>query len=443
MHLLPIEALVNYSRLRDRFKAIGSVAYKHPRRYPDKTASELKEMYDQGAWNSSLVSSYHMHYDVNCSAIIRGDVKSIQMAKQIIMDKASVSGTNTLATPSDEIVTSWTDDCHRYKVDRKYPTSPASQEEAAYPVAYIIVVHKDAAQVERLLRNIYHPQNLYCIHPDTGAPDHFQKAIRALVRCFDNVFIATTLERIQYRGYTRLQADINCMHDLSARKSHGWKYVINLCGQDFPLKTNLEIIRQLKAYNGYSDIPGVYPEQNELFISRTRNHHMIIDGKVKKTNVTKPPPPHNVKVYFGNAYYVAVRSFVEYILTNGTAQDVLHYLMDTNSPDEHFWVTMSRYPGAPGGYPKSSWVSNARFIRWTTSVEYPPCVGKYVRQVCVISLGYLPYIATIPQLFVNKVHYGYDPVVIQCLEDLLDYRTANPESTADFIAKFPLSNLFP
>ena len=33
-----------------------------------------------------------------------------------------------------------------------------------------------------------------------------------------------------------------------------WKYVLNLCGQDFPLKTNLDIVRILKSFHGYNNM---------------------------------------------------------------------------------------------------------------------------------------------------------------------------------------------
>ena len=36
-----------------------------------------------------------------------------------------------------------------------------------------------------------------------------------------------------------------------------WKYVINLCGQDFPLKTNLDIVRLLKSFHGYNNMETV------------------------------------------------------------------------------------------------------------------------------------------------------------------------------------------
>ena len=405
------------------------------------TNDKLKKIFDAGAWQSSTVTyDHHVHYEVNCSGIIMNDPVAIAEAKELLYH-AEASG--YLQLPTDEVVTSWTRNCDYYTTRRRYPTKPMSHEEKEYPIAYVMLVHKDSAQVERLLRSIYHPQNIYCIHYDSKAPTDFRDAMRGLARCFENVFIASKLENIQYRGFSRLQADINCMQDLVAKKEHKWKYIINLCGHDFPLKTNLEIVRQLKAYKGHNDIPGVFPVQDKWFIGRTSNHHRFVNGNIQQTKIKKPPPPHGAKMYFGNAYYAASREFVSYILTNKTANDILYYLEDSNSPDEHFWVTVNRYPGVPGGYPFSSWKSNVRFIRWTVSKERPPCIGKYVRAVCIISLGYLPYLTSIPHLFVNKVLYEFDPITLQCLEETLDYRTINPSALEDFVPQFPITDLFP
>jgi hypothetical protein len=42
------------------------------------------------------------------------------------------------------------------------------------------------------------------------------------------------------------------MKDLLKYKK--WKYFINLTGQDYPLKTNLDIVRILKAFKGANDV---------------------------------------------------------------------------------------------------------------------------------------------------------------------------------------------
>jgi len=47
------------------------------------------------------------------------------------------------------------------------------------------------------------------------------------------------------------------MKDHLAQKVH-WRYVINLPGQAFPLRTPEEMIDILRVYNGTNDIEGIY-----------------------------------------------------------------------------------------------------------------------------------------------------------------------------------------
>ena len=120
--------------------------------------------------------------------------------------------------------------------------------------SYIIVNWR---QVERLLRAIYRPQNMYCIHIDLNSPAEVHAGMMALARCFPNVFIASKLEYVVYAGFSRLQADINCMSD-HVKQDDRWRYLINVAGEAFPLRTNAEIVKILKIYNGANDIEGIY-----------------------------------------------------------------------------------------------------------------------------------------------------------------------------------------
>ena len=51
--------------------------------------------------------------------------------------------------------------------------------------------------------------------------------------------------------YSVLEADLNCFRELhSARDRRNWRYLINLTGQEFPLRTHLELVRILSILNG-------------------------------------------------------------------------------------------------------------------------------------------------------------------------------------------------
>ena len=119
-------------------------------------------------------------------------------------------------------------------------------------------------QVERLLRAIYRPQNVYCIHVDLNSPAEVHAGMLSLARCFPNVFIASKLEYVVYAGFSRLQADINCMSD-HVKRDDRWRYLINVAGEAFPLRTNAEIVKILKIYNGANDIEGVYGRRIKRF----------------------------------------------------------------------------------------------------------------------------------------------------------------------------------
>lgn len=236
--------------------------------------------------------------------------------------------------------------CEDYLAQGHYITAPLSPEEAAFPLAYVMVVHKDFATFERLFRAVYMPQNVYCVHVDDKAPAAYKEAVARLLRCFPNAFAASRTEPVVYGGFSRLQADLHCLRDLAA-SAVPWKYVLNTCGQDFPLKTNREIVRYLKGFKGRNITPGVLPPAHA--VGRTKFVHREHLGKelsyVIRTVRRKPPPPHNLTIYFGSAYVVLTREFSNFVLHDPRAVDLLHWSRDTFSPDEHYWVTLNRIPG--------------------------------------------------------------------------------------------------
>ncbi|XP_035692953.1 N-acetyllactosaminide beta-1,6-N-acetylglucosaminyl-transferase-like [Branchiostoma floridae] len=315
-----------------------------------------------------------------------------------------------------------------------------------FPIAYILVVHKNAAQVELLLHSIYTPYNVYCIHVDKRSPSEFRAVLSAVADCYDNVFISRRLESVVYGGYSRLQADLNCLHDLVSSPVR-WRYVINLAGQDFPLKTQNEIVAQLRVFGGQNDIPGVQSSSN-IHGDRTRFVHDVVsnsDGQmsVVQTEKRKSPPPHNVTIYTGIAYYIASRAFMSWVLTDKVAKDLLEWSQDTYSPDEFYWATLNKLPSAPGGFSKPTWSSSIRAIKWVyfEGKQYPPCQGKYVRDVCIFGVGDMQWLIDCHHLFANKFDLNFDPVILQCLQELLKWRGERPYDTRFTAKDFPRKDM--
>lgn len=361
--------------------------------------------------------------ECDCKKILQGDRDEIDHAKILSITKSFKNITRI----TDEQYVKQTKDCENFRRTRKYLPFPLSKEEEAFPVAYSIVIHHKVQNFERLLRSIYSPQNLYCIHVDKKAPESTMRAISAIVDCIDNVFLASRFEHVVYASWSRVQADINCMKDLYQASSR-WKYFINLCGQDFPIKTNLEIVRALKALAGANSLETIQTPPNKEY--RWKKRHQVINGRIQTTNQDKNPPPLGIKIFSGGAYIVVSRDFVRYVLEDPKAQVLISWLNDTYSPDEIIWATMQRIPGVPGflrahsKFDITDIYSISRLIKWAAhegafDAVYPACQGIHIRDVCVYGVGDLQWILEQQHLFANKFDTDFDPIVIRCLEKYL------------------------
>ncbi|CAJ1068429.1 beta-1%2C3-galactosyl-O-glycosyl-glycoprotein beta-1,6-N-acetylglucosaminyltransferase-like [Xyrichtys novacula] len=362
----------------------------------------------------------------NCSAILRGEREAVEKAKILAITK---DFHKSVLIP-DEYYINATHDCWTFKTSRKYLTFPLSQEEEDFPLAYSLVVHHKVQNFERLLRAIYAPQNYYCVHVDKKSDPSVHSAIRAIVSCLPNVFLVSKAVSVVYSGWPRVQADLNCMSDL-INVSTEWKYFINLCGQDFPLKTNLEMVRMLRSLGGGNSLESErMPAEKKWRFSYS---YKIADGKIQWSEELKKPPPHNFPILSGNAYIVVNRGYIHSVFEDPRIQDLIEWSKDTYSPDEFLWATIQRIPGVPGStwpnqkYDMSDVNAIARLVKWvwhegsegSLKAVYPECQGNHVRSICVYGAGDLQWLLGNHHLFANKFDADRDPIAIYCMEKYL------------------------
>src|SRR6218665_1072519 len=221
---------------------------------------------DEGTFSTSYTIGNLMYDDipqvrvtaVNCGQLIVGD-RSEQKKAEIYQKQ------HPKIVRSDKEIYSEALNCSKFLSDRRYIRKPASEEELNFPLAYSILLFKDVEQFERLLRAIYRPQNSYCIHVDKKSPKSVQDAVGAIVECLENVFMAPEQFDVRWGAFTVLAPEISCMTKLLKYKK--WKYFINLTGQEFPLKTNWEIIEILKIFNGSNNLEGTVKRFALLLVS--------------------------------------------------------------------------------------------------------------------------------------------------------------------------------
>ncbi|XP_041082932.1 beta-1,3-galactosyl-O-glycosyl-glycoprotein beta-1,6-N-acetylglucosaminyltransferase 3-like [Polyodon spathula] len=368
----------------------------------------------------NLLSGKNQDFLNNCSRIIKGDMEAIE---QTLANKKKP------LTENDYL--NMTVDCPAFVKNKRFFTFPLSQEEKDFPIAYSLVVHEKIEMFERLLRAIYNPQNVYCVHVDQKSPENFIKAVRAIVSCLPNVFVASKLEKVVYASWSRVQADLNCMKDLLAAGVQ-WRYLLNTCGTDFPIKTNAEIVRSLKVLNGKNSLESETTSENKK--TRWMYHYEVTDS-ISRTDTKKSPPPISSPMFSGNAYFVVSREFVEYLFENPEAQKLIEWEKDTYSPDEHLWATLQRMPGVPGSNPPnekfhtSDMSSIARLVKWSylegdvsKGAPYPRCTGTHRRSVCVYGSGDLQWMLRQQHLFANKFDPEVNDIAIQCLEEHLRHK---------------------
>ncbi|XP_044133027.1 beta-1,3-galactosyl-O-glycosyl-glycoprotein beta-1,6-N-acetylglucosaminyltransferase 3-like [Bufo gargarizans] len=373
-----------------------------------------------------LLNLHQSAIKLDCPRVIKGDMEALRKAQ---LYNFQYKKERTFLSEKDYL--NITQDCANFRTIRKYISFALSKEEEEFPIAYSMVIHEKIEMFERLLRVIYAPQNIYCIHVDEKSPDIFKQAVRAITLCFDNVFVASKQENVVYASWSRVQADLNCMKDLLKSNVH-WKYLLNTCGTDFPLKTNAYIVKALKLLNGKNNMESMKspPHKTVRWLL-----HYEVGTFVRKTNILKRLPSINIPMFSGGAYIVVTRDFVKYIFESTEIQQFIEWEKDTYSPDEHFWATMHRMPGVPGGilhnekYDVSDLNSISRLVKWSyeegdvsKGASYPPCTGTHRHYVCVYGSGDLHWLLKQHHLFANKFDPEVDDIAIQCLEEYLRYK---------------------
>lgn len=303
--------------------------------------------------------------------------------------------------------------CTNFRLQGRYTTmNNVTKEERAFPLAYSIVLYKEAVQVENLLRAIYRPHNYYCIHVDRSSNPLVISDIRAIVRCLPNVIVASRLVDVEWGKFSETEAELVCMRDL-LQKYKDWKYFINLTGQEYPLKTNLQIVRILQAFKGANDIAGVRSREYEF-----RTKFVFVNFRPRQK---KGPPPHNITVSKGSIHITASRGYVNFLLNDRRAQDFTNWVKDTRNPDETLFTSLNHNPHlkVPGSFAGSN-IEKKPFIsrhKLWRNVNPQSCHGKWLRSVCVFGPGDLRGLTNTIKLFANKFEWAFKPLTLQCLSE--------------------------
>lgn len=300
-----------------------------------------------------------------------------------------------------------------------YPTP--TQEEKDFPIAYAMVLFKNANLAEKVLQSIYMPHNVYCVHVDIKSSETFRHAMWAMTSCLDNVFLTTKTVDLIWAHISTLHAQQNCLSDLMESPVK-WKYFMHVSGQELSLYSNSEIVRALANLNGFNNIESFpIPVNNWLRMLYSHRVDKVKGGgfhknyRIHRTDVTKYPPPWGITLRKGSNFVALTRHAANYILHNRVAIDFLSWLNDTASPDEAFYSSLQQHPGFPGGIigEQPEWILRA--VSWK---HENTCYGKYIRNVCWLTTRDLIWVLGQQfrnRIFVTKIPFKYSEDLVKCL----------------------------
>ena len=158
------------------------------------------------------------------------------------------------------------------------------------------------------------------------------------------MIVPSVIENVFWGWHTIVDAQLSCYQELlKARTRYPWKYVINLCGKEAPLRTNREMVDSLSKLNGTSAIRKIKAPEFDIY--RFEARYILKNGSVVKTNKKPGNIPYNLTMHKHSAYVALTEPFINFLLHNKTAITFRKFMDETLIPDEHYISTLFAVPG--------------------------------------------------------------------------------------------------
>jgi hypothetical protein len=224
-------------------------------------------------------------------------------------------------------------------------------------LSYAILAHKHPAQVARLLRAIWHPDNFYVLHYERRKPKSEHEAIRRLAGSFSNVRVMPS-RAIQWGRYSQLAAQLEASA-ICQRWSSEWTHFINLTGQDFPLVSQGVIMEELSlsedaSFVSYFDpyVTGQWCDLDER-VERVHLDSALLEAVLRVPGLGRQtrallgwtnrlpfipcirrPRPQSFRYFGGANHFILSRRACALLQDDIRAREIIHWLRLTGFPEE-------------------------------------------------------------------------------------------------------------
>ena len=380
------------------------------------------------SWMKGVVTQFQPIVPCNCTKLINGNETEISSVEQSLKKwhnnhhlMSQLKDWSPTGSNCDEITAEFRNSFY------------VSQEERDFPLAFSFVSYERTAQVVRLFKAIYRPHNVYCFHPDGKTDAEFVSRFRYLAHCMDNIIMPQELGEVFWGHRSIMDAQMACMAELARpeiRSKFHWKYAINVCGTELPLRTNREMVRALKPLHqkGLSAI-----ELREMHFEANRFQHKWVLNRttrlMKETDIPMGPPPHGIRLHKSWNFIAAAQSFIDFLLHSRVAQDFRGWIQDGLIPEEHFYVSLYYHTHQLTSDQQAQ--PSVAIYQWMNTEEVRQnrmnfCRGVIVHSVCIQTSGDLARIYEMAlgegqqtYFFFNKYFMDGDHVVMDCMEQRL------------------------
>ena len=227
-----------------------------------------------------------------------------------------------------------------------YRKLAAASREFFHMTAYFILVHRYPQQFKRLFKAIYEKKNCYLIHVDKRAGAQLLDEVTEFLSVYTNVYLLES-QNVVWGGYSMVDVELNAIKKLLSLNA-SWDTYINLSGQDFPIKSMIEIEKFLQR-NSTTNFLLVSDQKAERPNTLNRIQNFFTEtatGFVGKPYRRTYLP--NVTPYIGGQWKVLTRACCEFITQSRKVAKFRAYYKNTLIADEGFFQTVLKNTGFTG-----------------------------------------------------------------------------------------------
>ncbi|MDO5055850.1 MAG: beta-1,6-N-acetylglucosaminyltransferase [Lautropia sp.] len=273
-------------------------------------------------------------------------------------------------------------------------------------LAFLITAHQQPGQLAQLLHCIQHPDCLYLVLPDRKTLSGDAPALQAVARRHANVIIAPPRD-MRWASWSLMQARLDGMAQLLARPEP-WKMLINLSGQDLPLRPIEQIIATFRGQEHCNFIDHFDP------LSRwadpyARIHRIRIEPPFSSTGINLPRLRiDRWRKELGDARYVGSRPYL--VLNRAFCQHMIE------SPQLPAWRRAMARTYRPDEVMIQSFIMNSPFADSVRQQSFHDEVfDEGASHPRVLTMADRERLARSDKLFARKFDVGVDAEIVRQL----------------------------